>query len=205
MAEKPKPAGNSRRKFIKDLGAGMVGAYTIAPNINLNSQTLKQTYIDALEGKIDLSLKVNGKNIKTKVQPNMTLAEFLRDELELTGTKLVCNHGECGSCTVLLNEKPVYSCHILALDADGANILTVEGLMDGEDLNSIQESFVQHDGLQCGFCTPGQIISAYALLRTNSNPTDTEIMAAMSGNLCRCGAYPKIFDSVKKAVLSNNQ
>jgi aerobic-type carbon monoxide dehydrogenase small subunit (CoxS/CutS family) len=204
MAEKPKPAGNSRRKFIKDLGAGMVGAYVITPNINLKSQTLKQNYLDALEGKIDLSLKVNGKNIKSRVRPNMTLAEFLRDELELTGTKLVCNHGECGSCTVLLNEKPVYSCHILALDADGADILTVEGLMDGEKLNSIQESFIQNDGLQCGFCTPGQIMSAYALLRTKSNPNDKEIMEAMSGNLCRCGAYPKIFDSVKKAIGNNN-
>ncbi len=204
MAEKPKPAGNSRRKFIKDLGAGMVVAYVITPNINLKSQTLKQNYLDALEGKIDLSLKVNGKNIKSRVRPNMTLAEFLRDELELTGTKLVCNHGECGSCTVLLNEKPVYSCHILALDADGADILTVEGLMDGEKLNSIQESFIQNDGLQCGFCTPGQIMSAYALLRTKSNPNDKEIMEAMSGNLCRCGAYPKIFDSVKKAIGNNN-
>ena len=141
---------------------------------------------------------------KKKINPNKTLAEFLREDLDLTGTKLVCNQGECGSCTVLLDQKPVYSCHILALDAHQREVLTIEGLQEGDKYNDIQKSFVEHDGLQCGFCTPGQIMSAYGIHLNNPSANDTEIMEGLSGNLCRCGAYPKIFDSVKSIVSKNS-
>jgi aerobic-type carbon monoxide dehydrogenase small subunit (CoxS/CutS family) len=204
MAPESKPSGKSRRKFLKDIGTGVIGTYVITPNVKIRGESIKKEYTDALEGKIELSVEVNGKRIKRKIKPSITLAEFLREDLGLTGTKLVCNHGECGSCTVLLNDKPVYSCHMLALDADKKRVLTIEGLLSGEKLNQIQQSFIDNDGLQCGFCTPGQIMSAYAIIKNNTNPTDEDILKGMSGNLFRCGAYPKIIDSVKEAVKINN-
>ena len=125
---------------------------------------------------------------------------MLRDNLSLTGTKIVCNHGECGACTVLMNQKAVYSCHILAMDATGKEIITIEGLMDGENLHPVQQAFVDHDGLQCGFCTPGQIMSAQAILLENPNPDRQHIIKGMSGNLCRCAAYPNILKSAIAAA-----
>jgi xanthine dehydrogenase YagT iron-sulfur-binding subunit len=198
MKKSDKPIDPSRRKFLKGVGTGIIGAYSIPKN--LNAKKLPKEIVDSLEGKVSLKIKINGKNISKNITPNTTLAEFIRDDLKLTGTKIVCNQGECGSCTVLVNGNAVYSCHILALDVDGSEVITVEGLLENDELNSVQKSFVDKDGLQCGFCTPGQIMSAYALLKNNPNPTDDEIKKGMSGNLCRCGAYPKIFDSVKDAV-----
>ncbi len=198
MKKSEKPTDPSRRKFLKGVGTGIISAYAISPNIDLKK--LPKNISDSIEGKVKLNIVVNGKNISKSIKPNTTLAEFIREELKLTGTKLVCNQGECGSCTVLVNGEAVYSCHILALDVDGTEITTIEGLLENEELNSVQKSFVDKDGLQCGFCTPGQIMSAYALLKSNPNPTDDEIKKGMSGNLCRCAAYPKIFDSVKDAV-----
>jgi aerobic-type carbon monoxide dehydrogenase small subunit (CoxS/CutS family) len=130
----------------------------------------------------------------------MTLAELIREKLELTGTKIVCNHGECGACTVLLNNAPVYSCHLLAIDADGKEVVTIEGLMNGEELHPIQQAFIDHDGLQCGFCTPGQIMAAQGLLIKNKKPGRKEIIEEMSGNICRCAAYPNILESVIAAA-----
>jgi aerobic-type carbon monoxide dehydrogenase small subunit (CoxS/CutS family) len=129
--------------------------------------------------------------------------ELLRDHLELTGTKIGCNQGECGSCTVLVNGKAVYSCHILALDVAGKNVVTVEGLMKGEELHPVQEAFIEHDGLQCGYCTPGQIMAAQALLLKNPKPDKNEIIEGMSGNICRCAAYPNIIKSVVAAAENN--
>jgi len=153
-----------------------------------------------MEGTNSLSLVVNGKKISTKVNANTTLVEFLRDHLNLTGTKVACNNGECGSCSVLLDGEVVYSCHILALDAAGKFVTTVEGLMEGEKLHPVQQAFVEEDGLQCGFCTPGQVMAAVSLLQKNPTPTKTEVQEGMSGNICRCGAYPKIIDSVISAA-----
>ncbi|MBK7980295.1 MAG: (2Fe-2S)-binding protein [Ignavibacteriae bacterium] len=198
MKKSDNPKDSSRRKFIKEVSVGLVGAYSISPN--LNAKNLPKDLKESMEGKVKLSLVVNGEKISTNIKPNTTLAEFLRDELKLTGTKLVCNQGECGSCSVLMNDEAIYSCHLLALDADASEIITVEGLLNNDELHTVQKSFIEHDGLQCGFCTPGQIISAVALLKNNPNPTDEEIKNGMSGNLCRCGAYPKIFDSVKNAI-----
>ena len=199
MNEDSKPRRFTRRKFIKGVGTGVAGAYAFVPGIERISKKIIDETLNE-EGKSLLSLKVNRKRIKTKVEPRTTLAELLRDKLKLTGTKLVCNQGECGSCTVLLDGKAVYSCHILALDADGKEVTTIEGLLTGEKLNPVQEAFIDHDGIQCGFCTPGQIMSAQALLNKNPRPTKEQILDGMSGNICRCAAYPNIIKSVVAAA-----
>lgn len=191
---------SSRRKFLKNVSTGIVGTYLTTPALKTKAKNVSDEIFDSLEGKVKFTIKVNGKKYSKNIEPNITLAEFIRDELQLTGTKVVCNHGECGSCTVLLNGEAVYSCHLLALDANNGEVLTIEGLEKNKLGKNLQNSFIENDGLQCGFCTPGQIMSAYALLSNNSNPSDMEIKKSMSGNLCRCGAYPKIFDSVKAAI-----
>lgn len=202
MADNENPSNKSRRKFLKNVGTGIVGTYIVSPAIRTGAKTLRNDFIDSIESKVGLAFNLNGKQINTRVKANVTLAEFLRDELNLTGTKLVCNQGECGSCTVLIDDQPVYSCHYLALDADGKNVLTIEGLVKNDEMSDVQQSFVDKDGLQCGFCTPGQIMAAYAVVKNNPTASDEEIKRGMSGNLCRCGAYPKIFDSVKSIIES---
>ena len=199
MNEDSKPRKFTRRKFIKGVGTGVAGAYAFVPGIERISKKIIDETLDE-EGKSQLSLIVNGKRIKTKVEPRTTLAELLRDKLKLTGTKIVCNQGECGSCTVLLDGKAVYSCHMLALDADGREVTTIEGLLTGEKLSPVQEAFIDHDGIQCGFCTPGQIMSAQALLNKYPKPTKEQILNGMSGNICRCSAYPNIIKSVVAAA-----
>jgi aerobic-type carbon monoxide dehydrogenase small subunit (CoxS/CutS family) len=198
MSEKSKLAKISRRKFINQFGTGVVSTYALFPA--LQKSTNKKIDKSSDERKLPLQLKVNGQNVKTAVDPETTLVELLRDELQLTGTKIVCNHGECGGCTVLLDGKAIYSCHMLALDADGKEVITIEGLLKKSELHPVQEAFVEKDGLQCGFCTPGQIMAAYALLLKNPNPTKEEVLKGMSGNLCRCAAYPKIIESVMEAA-----
>jgi aerobic-type carbon monoxide dehydrogenase small subunit (CoxS/CutS family) len=140
-----------------------------------------------------ISLTVNGKPVDLEVETRTTLAEFLREGLGLTGTKVGCNRAECGSCTVILDGRPVYSCTVLAVEAAGKRVLTIEGLA-GKDgiLHPIQEAFVQEDALQCGYCTPGMIMSVYALLGRNRRPNEQEVRQAIDGNLCRCGSFPNI-------------
>ena len=144
-------------------------------------------------------LTVNGRARQIDAAPNVTLLELLRDGLSLTGTKLVCDRGECGACTVQLDGEIVYSCLTLAAACEGANVLTVEGLAPGDAsaLAPLQRAFIAKDAAQCGFCTPGQLIAAHALLERTPNPTDDEIRAGMSGNLCRCGTYPKILAAIR--------
>jgi carbon-monoxide dehydrogenase small subunit len=149
---------------------------------------------------IPLTLTVNSITYAINVESHLTLVELLRDKLGLTGTKKSCNEGECGACTVLMEGKPVASCLVLALDAQNRNIITIEGLADGEKLHPIQEAFVINGGIQCGFCTPGMIMSAKALLDENPVPTPTEVRTAISGNLCRCTGYQQIVDSVMEAA-----
>jgi len=200
MKDDSKPRKLTRRNFIKGVGTGVVGSYAITPGMEKISKKIIDETHDDLEGKQLLNLKVNGKTIRTKVEARTTLAELLRDKLNLTGTKLVCNHGECGACTVLLDGKAVYSCHMLALDADGKEVTTIEGLLNGEKLNPIQEAFIEHDGLQCGFCTPGQIMAAQGLLNKIPRPKKDQVLDGMSGNICRCSAYPNIIKSVIAAA-----
>ena len=189
----------SRRQFLKGVGGGVAGS--IAASKIVKALPLKKLEYEApAEGETLIELNVNGKAYKLHVEPQSTLAEVLRNELQLTGTKIVCNHGECGACTVLMDGQAVYSCHMLAVDAQGKQITTIEGLLKGEELHPLQKAFVKKDGYQCGFCTPGQIMAARALLLKNPHPSQSEVLQAMSGNLCRCGAYPKIIDSVLEAA-----
>ena len=144
--------------------------------------------------------RVNRREAAVEVDPGTRLLDVLRNDLHLTGTKEGCGEGECGACTILLNGRPVNSCLVLAPQADGCEITTIEGIADGPHLHPIQEAFVEEGGVQCGFCTPGFVMSAYALLRANRSPTDDEILAALEGNLCRCTGYAKILAAVRRAA-----
>ena len=148
--------------------------------------------------KHSIRLTVNGEPGEYSVEPRKTLMDFLREDLELTGTKKGCDNGECGACTVLLDGQPVNACLVLAVEADGKEVLTIEGLAEGPRLHPLQEAFIQHGAVQCGYCSPGMILTAKALLDENSGPTAWEVKKAIAGNLCRCGSYPKVV----KAVLS---
>lgn len=147
-----------------------------------------------------INLTVNGKTYELRVKPWGTLLDVLRDDLGLTGTKEGCGLGECGACTVMMDGETVNSCLVLAPEADGKEIITIEGLAQGDKLHPIQEAFVEYGGLQCGFCTPGMAISAKALLDENPKPTDEEIRRGIAGNFCRCTGYTKIFESIKAAA-----
>lgn len=152
-----------------------------------------------MKSKKRVALIVNGKKVDTDVDFRMTLAEFLREELGLTGTKVGCNRAECGSCTVILDGNPVYSCTLLAVEAEGREVLTIEGLTEKGKLHPLQEAFIEHDALQCGYCTPGMIMSLKALLDRNPHPTEDDIRNAIDGNLCRCGTYPNIIKATLAA------
>jgi xanthine dehydrogenase YagT iron-sulfur-binding subunit len=147
-----------------------------------------------------MRLRVNGRDHDVACPDHVTLLDALRDELHLTGTKLVCDRGECGACTVLLDGQPVYSCLTLAAACEGQAITTIEGIGAPGSHHAVQSAFARHDAAQCGFCTPGQVLAAVALLRQIPAPTDAEIVAAMSGNLCRCGTYPRILDAIRGAA-----
>lgn len=149
-------------------------------------------------GRRQIELTVNGKVFVREVHDHVTLAEFLREELDLTGTKVGCNRGECGSCTVILDGEAVLSCTRLAVEAAGKEIVTIEGLAEKGTFHPLQEAFIEYDALQCGYCTPGMIMSIKALLDKNPRPTEDEVRNAIDGNLCRCGSYPNII----KATLS---
>ncbi|MDO5111752.1 MAG: (2Fe-2S)-binding protein [Clostridia bacterium] len=147
-----------------------------------------------------IGLYVNEQYREAEIEESLRLVDLLRDELHLTGTKLGCGEGECGACTVLLDGKAVSSCLILACHADGGHVMTVEGLEKDGKLHPLQEAFLEFGAFQCGFCTPGMLMSAYALLLHNPDPSDEEIKLALSGNLCRCTGYQKIIDAVRKAA-----
>lgn len=200
MKDKPKHHAISRRDFLKGFGAGVVGSSVMIHSLHADPDgEFNKVKPEPSEGMVPLSLTVNKQPIHVMVAPETTLVELIRDELRLTGTKITCNQGECGACTVLLDGEAVYSCHLLALDAAGKQVTTVEGLMTGEKLHPLQEAFIEKDGFQCGFCTPGQLMAAQALLLKHPHPTREQALMDMSGNICRCSAYPKIIDSVLAA------
>lgn len=147
-----------------------------------------------------IQLDVNGARRRVEVEPHTTLAQALRDGLGLTGTKVGCDRGACSACTVLLDGVPVSSCMTFALDVGDRRVTTIEGLAHGRGLHPVQEAFLEHDAFQCGFCTPGLVMSCAALLARNPRPTLDEVKQATSGNLCRCGAYPKVFEAVLAAA-----
>jgi len=150
--------------------------------------------------KQDIVLNVNGIQYNINIETHRTLVEVLRDTLGLTGTKKSCNEGECGACTVLMDGKPVASCLVLAVAAQGKEITTIEGLSHGEQLDPVQEAFVKHTAIQCGFCTPGMVMAAKAFLDENPRPTPAEVRKAISGNLCRCTGYQQIVDAIMAAA-----
>jgi len=190
----------SRRSFLKGVGTGVVSSAVI-PGIAAAKDHIEKAAAP-LEGvkQATISLKVNGRNYRVNAESRATLASVLRDKLGLIGTKIGCNNGECGCCTVLIDGEPVYSCLTLALDVDGRDITTIEGIGDNGELSPVQEAFIEDDAYQCGFCTPGQVLTATALLKKNPNPTVDEIKQGMSGNLCRCGAYQHIVEAVANAA-----
>jgi carbon-monoxide dehydrogenase small subunit len=150
--------------------------------------------------KQDIVLNVNGIQYNINIETHRTLVEVLRDTLGLTGTKKSCNEGECGACTVLMDGKPAASCLVLAVAAQGKEITTIEGLSHGEQLDPVQEAFVKHTAIQCGFCTPGMVMAAKAFLDENPRPTPAEVRKAISGNLCRCTGYQQIVDAIMAAA-----
>lgn len=158
--------------------------------------------------KKQIVLSVNGKKVQADVESRITLAEFLREELRLTGTKVGCNRAECGSCTVILDGELVYSCSTLAIEAAGTEILTVEGLENNARLHPLQEAFIEHDALQCGYCTPGMLMALKALLDKNPRPEESDIRDAIDGNFCRCGSYSNIINATldaSKELLAGNR
>lgn len=150
--------------------------------------------------RVPVSFRVNGEDCELTIQPRQTLLEVLREELGLTGTKCSCNLGHCGVCTVLMDGKPVLSCSVLGVEAQGSEILTIEGLARDGQLHPLQQAFVEHGAIQCGFCTPGMILSAKALLDVNPDPTEEEVRLAISGNLCRCTGYAKPVAAILSAA-----
>ena len=204
--EKKKGTNISRRSFLKGVGTGTVAA-TVAPSVLISSEKTAdaQQVGDAVES-ATIQLNINGEPYQVEVEARTTLLTVLRDgsdtsgnNVDLTGAKLICDRGECGGCTVMVDGKTVYACMMLAMDAQDTQITTIEGIADGDDLHPVQEAFIQHDALMCGFCTPGFIVSSTALLSENTKPTLEEIKVGLSGNTCRCGTYPFIFDAVKTA------
>ena len=147
-----------------------------------------------------IELSINGETRELAVEPNTTLAEVIRDQVDLTGTKVACGTGECGTCTVLINGRPILSCLTLAVDCQKQDILTIEGLSEGEALTTVQQAFQDCGAIQCGFCTPGMVLSTTALLEANPHPSTSEIQKALEGHLCRCTGYNKILEAVQQAA-----
>ncbi|MEC7804458.1 MAG: (2Fe-2S)-binding protein [Pseudomonadota bacterium] len=150
--------------------------------------------------RIEVNITVNGQDYQRVIEPRLLLVQFLREELRLTGTRIGCDTTYCGACTVLLNGKPVKSCTVLAVQADQSEIMTVEGLEQDDELHPLQTAFSEHHGLQCGYCTPGMLMSSYALLAANPKPSQKEIRKAIAGNLCRCTGYHNIFIAIDAAA-----
>jgi len=187
-------ASVTRRGFLGVVSAG--AAVATAGTLDGNAQPASVIKSGEM---VPVTLSVNGREHRLMVEPRWSLIFVLRDRLGLTASKFGCGRGECGACTVLINDEPRYACMTLAVEASDSRITTPEGLMTGEELGPVQKSFVEHDAFQCGYCTPGQTIAAEGLLRANPDPSIQEIRTGMSGNLCRCGAYAHIFQAVKKA------
>ena len=194
-------AGPSRRAFLKASGVAAAGGAVVGVVSGGAREAAAQERAARTlgPGAVPIAFLLNGETRQVEVEPRQTLVGLLRDQLEMTGTKVVCNRGACSACSVTLNGRQVCSCMVLAIDADGGEVLTVEGLADGFSLTAMQEAFVRNDAQMCGMCTPGFVQNASALLAHNPKPTLDEVKTALSGNLCRCGTYPKVFAAVMDA------
>ena len=198
----PDSKGLSRRGFLKGAGITAAGAAIAESGLATLAEAAESQTSRAVlgPGTFPITLKINGESKKLQVEPRTTLAEALRVKLDMTGTKVVCDRGACSACTVWVDGTPVCSCMTLAVTAQGKEIKTIEGLASGDSLHPVQEQFIAHDALQCGFCTPGMIMSCAALLERNKAPTLDDVKQAVSGNLCRCGTYPKVFAATLAAA-----
>ncbi len=188
-----KQPNESRRSFLKNSTA--LAALTLAPSAIIKAAE-NDDKIASLFEKLPLQMEINGVPYKLTVEPRVTLLDLLREQLGLTGTKKGCDHGQCGACTVHIDGKRINSCLSLAVMNNGKKITTIEGLANGDNLHPMQEAFIKHDGFQCGYCTPGQIMSAVACIKEGHANSKEEIREFMSGNICRCGAYPNIVDAI---------
>jgi xanthine dehydrogenase YagT iron-sulfur-binding subunit len=190
----------SRRSFLKSFGT--TAAVAATAQVESVAQQLAQANAEKVQGPgaVPITLNVNGKALKLELEPRVTLLEALRNHSNLTGAKEVCDRATCGACTVLIDDIPVYSCSMLAIEAQGRKITTVEGLAQGDKLSAVQQAFIDQDGLMCGYCTPGFVMSVTALLKKNPRPTADEVKHACSGNLCRCGTYPRVLQAAFKAA-----
>jgi xanthine dehydrogenase YagT iron-sulfur-binding subunit len=188
--------GLSRRGFIATLGTGAVAAAAAATAAGAAQAEVAPGPAEMVR----VVLSLNGRRHDLMVEPRWSLLFVIRDQLGLTGTKLGCERGECGACTVLIDGKPRYACMTLAVEAEGTEVTTLEGLMNGEELGPVQQAFAEEDAFQCGYCTPGQIMAVEGLLRANPSPTLDEVRQGVSGNLCRCGSYAFIFKAATRAA-----
>jgi len=209
MSDEPKRKSSrydpSRRKFLKGVGVAGAGA-ALADSLLTRDVVDAKSKLDAagepLSGSVNVALDINGQKRNATVEPRTTLLNAMRDRLEpgITGPKLVCDMGTCGACTVIMDGKPVYSCLVLAVDAVGRKLTTVEGLGTPQNMNEVQKAFVAQDALMCGFCTPGFVTTVSAYLKQNANPTLDEVREACKGNFCRCGTYPRVFEAALAAA-----
>jgi xanthine dehydrogenase YagT iron-sulfur-binding subunit len=197
MEKKKSHLAVTRRGFLGTLGAGAVG---VVATSGLATGATKETPVVDPQEMTKVKLRINGKMHRLLVEPRWSLLFVLREVTGLTAAKEGCGRGECGACTVLVNNVPRYACLTLAVEAEGAEIVTAEGLMEGEKLGPVQQAFLEHDAFQCGYCTSGQIMAVEGLLRARSDPSMEEIRRGVSGNLCRCGAYTHIFQAAKRAA-----
>ena len=193
----------TRRQFIRQVAgtsiAITVGLNLVSASAGAAAPPTAASPATAGSDSVKANFKINGKDYTLEVDPRTTLLDALRERLHLTGSKKGCDHGQCGACTVLVNGRRVNSCLTLAVVHEGDEITTIEGIANGDELHPMQAAFIEHDGFQCGYCTPGQICSAVALLKENHANSDDEIREWMSGNICRCGAYPNILAAIKEA------
>ncbi|MCX2430235.1 (2Fe-2S)-binding protein [Pedobacter sp. GR22-10] len=196
--------GNSRRDFLKK--SSLITAVALTPTIALKAAEgqADERFAELFE-RIPLNLTVNNQTYQASVEPRVTLLDYLREELHLTGTKKGCDHGQCGACTVHVDGERVNSCLSLAVMNEGKKITTIEGLANGDELHPMQAAFIKHDGFQCGYCTPGQIMSAVACVNEGHTNSRSEISEYMSGNICRCGAYPNIVDAIVEVSKGENK
>jgi aerobic-type carbon monoxide dehydrogenase small subunit (CoxS/CutS family) len=199
MSNRTGSKGFSRRGFLKGAGVAAAGAAMGNAAVDVLAQEKESRPILGPEP-LSVTLNINGQCKSLQIEPCTTLAEALRGPADLTGTKIVCDRGSCSACTVWLDGTPVCSCMMLAMDARGKQIKTIEGLASDGQLHPVQSQFIEHDAMQCGFCTPGMVMSCAALLERNKNPTLDDVKQACSGNLCRCGTYPKVFDATLAAA-----
>jgi xanthine dehydrogenase YagT iron-sulfur-binding subunit len=195
--EKPdNESGVTRRNFIKLSALGVAVPAVLGPGV---AEAAAEDVAILGPGKVPVTLQVNGKKLTAQLEPRVTLLDALRGNFDLTGAKRVCDRGACGACTVLLDGKTVYACSVLAIDAQGAAITTIEAMAEGDKLSPVMHAFVAHDAQQCGFCTPGFIVATTSFLQKHPTPTPDEIRRGLSGNFCRCGTY----DGIRAVALAH--